>query len=73
MVKRPDFQHKKDTYRVKVELEFTTKDQAVARSFQEALKNSHSLADPKEEISWIASRGKYKTSFYLKDKTKYGS
>ncbi len=72
MVKRPDFPHKKEKYKVRVDLEITAKDAASARIFQEALKNQKTLADTNEEIQWLPVKGKYKVSFYLKDKTKYG-
>lgn len=72
MVKRPDFPHKKEKYKVRVDLEISAKDAASARIFQEALKNQKTLADTNEEIQWLPVKGKYKVSFYLKDKTKYG-
>jgi len=32
---------------------------------------SNDFVDPKGEIKWTATKGKYRTSFYLKDKTIY--
>jgi type IV pilus assembly protein PilM len=72
MVKRPDFPHKQERYKVRVELEFSAKDPNAARTFQEALKNANLFVDTEEEIQWHPAKGKYKTSFFLKDKTRYG-
>jgi type IV pilus assembly protein PilM len=72
MIKRPDFSHKQEHYKVRVDLEFTVKDPSAARAFQEAIKNAHSLVDSSEEIQWLPAKNKYKASFFLKDKTKYG-
>lgn len=71
IIKRPDFSHKQERYKVRVELEFSVQDPQVARSFLEALKSPQSLVDTHEEIQWLPAKGKYKASFYLKDKTKY--
>lgn len=71
MVKRPSAAQGKEHYKTKVELEFTAKDPASARLFQEALKGPNSIADPKEELQWSSSKGKYRAVFYLKDKTRY--
>jgi len=72
MVKRPDFPHKQEHYKVRVDLELNVKDLNAARSFHEALKGSHTLVDTNEEIQWLPAKNKYKASFFLKDKTKYG-
>jgi len=71
MVKRPEFNKKKEKYRVKVELEFTTSIPRYAREFHDALLAPNEMIDPKGDVKWSAERGKYRTSFFLKDKTKY--
>lgn len=71
LVKRPDFSHRKEHYKVKVDLELTAKNPVAARSFHEALQNANSFVDPQGEIQWASVKGKYKVSFYLKDKTNY--
>lgn len=72
MVKRPDFSQKQEHYKVRVDLELNTKDSHAAKAFQDALKGPNSLVDTSEEIQWQSAKGKYRASFYLKDKTKYG-
>ena len=71
MVKHPDFTHKQEKYRVRVDLEISAKDPNAARSFHDALKASPSMVDTNEEIQWLPTKGKYKVTFYLKDKTRY--
>jgi type IV pilus assembly protein PilM len=73
MVKRPQQSKKQDKYQVKVELELTSSTPKWAREFHDALIAPNEWVDPKGEIKWSANRGKYKTSFYLKDKTLYPS
>ncbi len=71
MVKRPELNKRKEKYQVKVSLEFSTDSPKAAREFHDALITPNDFVDPKEEIKWNATRGKYKTSFFLKDKTYY--
>lgn len=71
MVKRPEMSRKEEKYQVKVELEFSTETPRLAREFHDALIAPNDFVDPKGEIKWSTSRGSYKTSFYLKDKTFY--
>lgn len=71
MTKRPDQNRKNERYRVKVELEFSTPSPTVAREFHDALIENNAIIDQKNEIKWSTSRGKYKTAFFLKDKTVY--
>jgi type IV pilus assembly protein PilM len=71
MIKRPDLSKKQEKYQVKIELEFSTPIPKWAREFHDALITPNDFVDPKGEIKWNANRGKYKTSFYLKDKTSY--
>jgi type IV pilus assembly protein PilM len=71
LVKKPELTRKEDKYQVKVELEFTTDTPRLAREFHDALIAPNEFVDPKGEIKWSTSKGSYKTSFYLKDKTFY--
>lgn len=71
MVKRPEITKKNERYQVKVELEFSTPTPKEAREFHDALITPNTLVDPKGEVKWSTNRGKYRASFYLKDKTTY--
>lgn len=71
MVKRPELTKRKEKYQVKVNLEFSSDSPKAAREFHDALIMPNDFVDPKEEIKWNATKGKYKTSFFLKDKTFY--
>lgn len=71
MVKRPEIAKKNERYQVKVELEFSTPTPKEAREFHDALIAPNTLVDPKGEVKWSTNRGKYRASFYLKDKTIY--
>jgi|GEM_PF-609425 len=72
-LKRPEQTKKQEKYQVKVEFEFSTATPKLAREFHDALIAPNEIADPKGEIKWSSNRGKYKTSFFLKDKTIYPS
>lgn len=71
LVKRPQHNKKQDKYQVKIELEFSSPTPKWAREFHDALIAPNDWVDPKGEVKWNSSRGKYKTSFFLKDKTYY--
>ena len=71
LVKRPEINKKSEKYQVKIDLEFSTSSPRLAREFHDALITSNDFVDPKGEIKWTATKGKYRTSFYLKDKTIY--
>jgi len=71
MVKRPDESHKKEKYRVKVEIEFSAAAPSDARQFHDALIAPNDFIDPKEEVKWSSARGRYRAAFFLKDKTTY--
>lgn len=71
MVKRPEMTKKGDRYQVKVDLEISAPTPKMAREFHNALISPNDFVDPKSEVKWSASRGRYQTSFYLKDKTVY--
>jgi len=73
MLKRPEQSKKQERYQVKVEFEFSTETPKLAREFHDALIAPNSIVDPKGEVKWSSNRGKYKTSFFLKDKTVYPS
>ena len=73
MVKRPQQGKKAEKYQVKIELEFSTATPKWAREFHDALIAPNDWVDPKGEVKWNTNRGKYKTSFFLKDKTVYPS
>jgi type IV pilus assembly protein PilM len=73
MVKRPMHGKVKDHYVVKVEIEFTAETPKLAREFHDALITANEMIDPKAEVKWNTSQGKYKASFFLKDKTVYPS
>ncbi|MFI0435368.1 MAG: hypothetical protein ACH350_06550 [Parachlamydiaceae bacterium] len=73
MLKRPEQGKKQEKYQVKVELEFTSPTPKWAREFHDALIVPNDWIDPKAEVKWNSNRGKYKTSFFLKDKTTYPS
>lgn len=70
-VKRPEQKKKKDKYQVKVDLEFTSNVPRYAREFHDALLEPNALIDPKGEVKWSPSKGIYRTSFFLKDRTVY--
>lgn len=71
MVKRPEMNKKNEKYQVKIDLEFSTSSPTVAREFHDALISPNDFIDPKGEIKWNATKGKYRTSFFLRDKTFY--
>lgn len=74
MLKRPQQGKKQEKYQVKIELELTSPTPKWAREFHDALIAPNDWVDPKGEIKWNSNRGnKYKTSFFLKDKTVYPS
>lgn len=71
MLKRPVQGKKQEKYQVKVEIEFSSPTPKWAREFHDALIASNAFVDPKGEVKWSSNRGRYRTSFYLKDKTLY--
>lgn len=73
MTKRPEQNKKQEKYQVKVEMEFTSPTPKQAREFHDALIAPNDFVDPKGEIKWNSSHGRYRTSFFLKDKTLYPS
>jgi type IV pilus assembly protein PilM len=71
MVKKPDEKKRGNRYQVKVELEFTSTTPKLAREFHDALIEDNRMVDPKGEVKWSSNRGKYRTTFFLKDRTYY--
>ncbi len=71
VVKRPELKKPYERYQVKVEMEFSSPTAKLAREFHDALIAPNDLVDPKAEVKWSSNRGKYRTSFYLKDRTTY--
>jgi len=71
MVQRPEENKKGNRYQVKVELVLSSPSPSLAREFHDALIAPNDYVDPKSEVKWSANRGKYRTTFYLKDKTVY--
>ncbi|MEC7840245.1 MAG: hypothetical protein VX777_09435 [Chlamydiota bacterium] len=71
MMKRPEEKKRNNKYQVKVELEFTSPTPKLAREFHDALIEGNDFVDTKGEVKWSSNRGRYRTSFYLKDKTYY--
>lgn len=73
LVKRPEKNKPQEKYQVKIEMEFTSPTPKQAREFHDALIEPNDFVDPKGEVKWNTSHGRYRTSFYLKDKTFYPS
>jgi type IV pilus assembly protein PilM len=71
IVKRPDLNKKQERYQVKIEMEFEAANSRAAREFHEALLSPNPFIDPKGDVKWTTSKGKYKATFFLKDKTVY--
>lgn len=71
MVKRPEQNKKREKYQVKVEIEFSTPTPRYAREFHDILLIPNDIVDPKGDVKWRAERGKYRASFFLKDRTVY--
>lgn len=71
LVKRPEMNKKTERYQVKVELELIANSPKEAREFHDALISPNDMVDPKAEVKWNATKGRYRTSFFLKDRTLY--
>ncbi len=68
LVKRPEQTKKTEKYQVKIDLEFSSPTPKMAREFHDALIAPNEMVDAKAEVKWSSNRGKYRASFYLKDK-----
>lgn len=71
MVKRPELTKPRDKYQVQVDIEFSSDSARAARLFYDSLIAPNDFIDPKGEVKWTAASGKYRVSFFLKDKTVY--
>lgn len=71
MVKRPEKGKTKEHYQVRVDLEFSSPSPTLAREFHDALLAPNQFVDSKNELKWSVQRGRYKASFFLKDRTQY--
>lgn len=71
MVKRPEKEKPKERYQVRVDLEFSVPSATLAREFHDALLAPNAFVDPKFELKWSVQRGRYRASFFLKDRTQY--
>lgn len=71
LVKHPTKNHPKERYQVRVDFEFLTPSVALARAFHERLVANNPCIDSTAEVKWTPSNGKYRASFFLKDKTHY--
>jgi type IV pilus assembly protein PilM len=71
LVKHPTKNRPKERYQVRVEIEFVTPSVALARAFHNRLVSHNQYIDPASEVKWTPSNGKYRASFFLKDKTHY--
>jgi len=71
MVKRPEKGKTNEHYQVRVDLEFSSPSATMAREFHDALLAPNPFVDPKHELKWSVQRGRYRASFFLKDRTKY--
>jgi type IV pilus assembly protein PilM len=71
MVNRPTPKRSTERYRVRVDLEFTAESPTVARELHHALLEPNPFIDAKSELKWTQSRGFYRASFFLSDKTFY--
>lgn len=71
MIKRPELTKPREKYQVQVEIDFSTSSPRAARLFYDSLIAPNDFVDPKVEVKWTATSGKYRVSFFLKDKTIY--
>lgn len=71
MVQRPDKEHPKTHYQVRVDMDLSSSSPLAARELQEALKAPNPFIDSKQEVSWSVQKGRYHATFFLKDRTEY--
>ncbi len=71
MVKRPEKAKQRERYQVKIDLDFASKEPNWAREFYDMLMAPNDFIDPKGEVKWSAAQGRYRVSFFLKDRTYY--
>ncbi len=66
LIEYPKAGEKEQPYKVKVDLEFTAPNPAVAHRFQEAIEKVPTLVDKKQKVAWTAQQNSYKLSFVLR-------
>jgi type IV pilus assembly protein PilM len=72
LVKRPTKAHPKEHYQVRVDLEIASPSVVLARALHERLLIPNAFIDlSASDVKWSSANGKYKASFFLKDRTKY--
>jgi type IV pilus assembly protein PilM len=71
LVSRPSFESRAAHYQVKVDILLSSANPKIAQAFYEYLKTNHPFVDQQKEVTWDIEKGKYRSSFYLKDKTRY--
>lgn len=71
LVKHPTKNHPKERYQVRVDIECVTSSIAFARAFHDRLIAPNQYVDTSSEVKWTPSNGKYRVTFFLKDKTHY--
>ena len=60
-------------YQLRLDVEFTTPHAQLARSFHDLLLSSGEMVDLRNGVKWNVSAGTYKTTFFIKDTTKYST
>jgi len=70
-LKRPDKEHPKERYQVRLNLLFTMPTPEAAKELREALLRGNRFVDPSQDLAWSVEKGRYKASFVLKDRTAY--
>lgn len=73
MVKRPEEKKRGSPYQVQVEIEFSSPTPKLARELHDVLIEPNEFVDTRGEVKWSSNRGRYRTSFFLQDKTYYPS
>ncbi|MFA6915423.1 MAG: hypothetical protein WC222_03430 [Parachlamydiales bacterium] len=71
MSKRPELTKLRDKYQAQIDIDFVSDSPRAARLFYDSLIAPNDFVDPKGEVKWTAANGKYRVSFFLKDKTVY--
>lgn len=71
MAKRPELTKPRDKYQAQIDIDFSSESPRAARLFYDSLIAPNDFIDPKGEVKWTAANGKFRVSFFLKDKTVY--
>lgn len=72
-VQYPALEQRQKPYQLKVEVEFLSPNADVARAFHDLLLSRNDMIDAKIPVKWMVAQGLYKTSFFIKDMTKYST